>query len=296
MIMERERPENVVHALGIQLRVARKAANLTQAQLGEKLKVTEGLISKFETGDRVPRQEHFSAWMTGCEVRAPFLYALECLWWLARTQSGPTAAQMAPWFETEGQAHTLRFWMPILAPGLTQTEAYARDLFMAWPHSPEEAADLAARRIARQSLLDGRNGPDVTIVLWEPVLWHLVGSPEIMRDQMAHLAEVSDNPRVHLHVLPSKIGSNMGMSGPISLATTTTSEILLIEGFPEAVVTDEDARVRQASITFNHVRSDSLPRAESRAVIVKAAEIWDKISSGESPATAMELPTASASS
>lgn len=298
MIMEsvtRARPENIVHALGMQLRATRKAAGLTQALLAEHLNVTEGLISRFETGDRVPREEYFSAWMTECEVRAPFLHALECMWWLARTQSDPAATQMVPWFETEAQAHTLRYWMPILIPGLAQTEEYARALFTAWRHSPEVVEDLTARRIARQSILDGPDGPDVTIVLWEPVLHNLVGSAEIMRDQMAHLAEVCDNPRVHLHVLPSRLGANMGMSGPMSLATTTASEILLNEGFPEAVVTNEDKQVRKASITFNHVRSDSLPRAESRAVIVEATERWNKTCSGESPATVTVLPTESAS-
>jgi len=289
-----ERPENIVHALGMQLRAARQAAGATQAQLAERLSVTEGLISKFETGGRVPREEHFAAWMTVCGVRAPLLPALQCMWWLARTQPDTASAQMGPWFETESQAHTLRYWMPILLPGLVQVEGYARALFVAWRQDPEAIEDLTARRIARQSILDGREGPDVTIVLWEPVLQNLVGSPEVMRDQMAHLADLCDRPRVHLHILPSATGANMGMSGPISLATTPASEVLLNEGLPDPVVTAEAVQVRGASITFNNVRSDALPRAESRMVIVEAMEGWAKECSGESPVTARVLPTVTA--
>jgi hypothetical protein len=123
--------------------------------------------------------------------------------------------------------------------------------------------------------------------VWERALTTLIGSAEIMRDQIARLLELSERTNIHFHVLPSSIGANMGLGGRIDLAATATAELLLMEGFSETVVTADNAQVRRASATFNTVRSDALPRAESRAMLAKAMEAWNTTIHGGSPATAV---------
>lgn len=270
----RERPRSPSHGLGMQLRAARKAINATQADMAEKLHVSEGLISRFETGDRVPTDDLFAMWMTECEVRGPLLSALECIWWTARVKDDPVTARTVPWFEIEAQAHTLRHWGLSLIPGRAQTEDYARALFVAWRQPVGKIDALVAERTSRKEIMEAPDGPDVTIVLWQRLLDTVIGSPQIMRAQISRLIELSDNPRVHIHIFPTSLGANMGLGGSIDLATTTTREVLLIDGYPEPVLTSDPARVRAASGTFNSIRSDALNRIDSRNALMEAMEKW----------------------
>ena len=141
-----------------------------------------------------------------------------------------------------------------------------------------DAAKVAERlevRMARQAILERPDPPDITIVVWEPVLHHQIGAGETMREQIARLAELSDMPTVTIHVLPSAHGANPGLGGAIQLAATAdTPELLLSDTLVEDHLTNDPAQVRQASSTFNSVRADGLNRAGTRAILVEAMERW----------------------
>lgn len=273
--MPRERPESIANALGMMLKTVRMAADKTQTDMSQAVRVSEGALSRFETGKRVPREEIFSLWVTECEVRDPLLRAMEYLWWLARTQDDPGEAQLIPWYEMEAAAHTLRYWAPLQIPGWAQTEDYARALFSVWGYSQSRVDDLVASRLERQQMLMRPDPPDVTLVVWQRVLDTLIGSPAIMRDQIARLLELSERPGIHIQVLPSD-GANMGLGGAIHLATTSTTEVLLAEGLVEDRVVADPTRVREASTTFTSIRSDALRRSESRNAMTEAMERWSK--------------------
>ena len=141
----------------------------------------------------------------------------------------------------------LRYWAPMLVPGLVQIEAYARALYIAMGHDKDTVSELVEGRMARQAILHQPEPPDVTIVLWEPVLRNLIGSGQDMRDQLARLLELSERPQFHIHVLPSRLGANAGLGGAINLAATGEApELLLSDGLVEDVVTADPAFVRNA--------------------------------------------------
>lgn len=281
---------SVAAALGQQLKYARKAAQFpTQAALAASLKVDDTLIAKAESGSRAPTEPLYKAWMDECGIGGQLRSALDALWILARNADDPHSAQMVPWGDTEAQAHTLRYWAPLLIPGPAQTPDYARTLFVAWGHDKDRVEDWVAQRMEhRRLILDREDPPDITIIVWERVLTTLIGSEEIMRDQLRSLLEVSERPNVHFHVLPSSAGAHIGLGGQIHIATTDTEEILLMEAFSENVVTADNAQVRRASATFNTVRSDTLPRAGSRAALLEATEAWNTTIRGASPRTAAQ--------
>lgn len=163
----------------------------------------------------------------------------------------------------------------MIVPGLVQTPAYARELFAAMGHDEGKVSELVEVRMGRQVILDRSDPPDVTIALWEPVLHHLIGSHEVMRDQLARLVELSTRPRILIHILPDKLGANAGLGGAINLAATDdAAELLLSDGLVEDRLTNDPALVRKASTTFNGVRADSLPRSDSRDLITEAMETW----------------------
>jgi hypothetical protein len=266
---------SVSAALGEQLRLCRLAAGFTsQPALGAKIGTHETVIAKAETGERPPTEDVYGTWTDTCGVTGQLRSALDSLWRLARSKDGPVKVWVAPWFETEAKAHSLRYWSPVIVPGIVQTTDYARALFSAMGLDDEKISEFIEVRMGRQAILNRPDPPDVTMVLWEPVLRNLIGSPEVMRDQLARLLDLSRGPHVHIHVLPSGIGANAGLGGAINLAATDAFEHLLSDGLVEDVVTAEIGLVRRASSTFNDVRSDALPRVQSRAVMTEAMEAW----------------------
>lgn len=260
--------------LGEHLRQVRIDANFgNQAQLGTELSLERTAITKIETGDRLPSDINLNNWLDICGVTGRERALVKALCRLAHNKENPVEARTIPYYETEAEAHTLRYWAPLLIPGPVQTADYARAVFSAWRHSPERVEEFVKNRMDRQSVLS-EDGPSVTIVLWEPVLRNLIGSPEVMRGQIGRLIELFGHRRVNIHVLPSSVGENMGLGGGISLATTDTDEALIIGGFSEDFVTSEPARVRAAAATFDGVRADALNRAASLEVLTEALERW----------------------
>ena len=89
---------------------------------------------------------------------------------------------------------TLRYWAPVIVPGLVQTEAYARELFGAMGFDDVKVTEFLEVRMGRQAIIDRPDPPDITIVLWEPVLHHQIGSRAVMREQLARLVDMSRRP------------------------------------------------------------------------------------------------------
>jgi transcriptional regulator with XRE-family HTH domain len=262
--------------LGEHLKRARMASGYrSQDALASALGTDRSVVTKSETGERPPNVSVLTAWLDACEITGQFREVLEGLARFARIREGPVKQWVAPWFETEAKAHTLRYWAPVIVPGLVQTPAYARELFAAMGHDEGKVSELVDVRMGRQAILELPDPPDVTIALWEPVLHHLIGSPEVMRDQLARLVELSARPKILVHILPGKLGANAGLGGAINLAASDdAAELLLSDGLVEDRLTNDPALVRKASTTFNGVRADSLPRSDSRHVITEAIEAW----------------------
>ena len=163
----------------------------------------------------------------------------------------------------------------MIVPGLVQTEAYARELFTAMGLDDAKVSEFLEVRMGRQAIIDRPDPPDITIVLWEPVLHHQIGSNTVMRAQLARLLDKSQRHAVTIHVLPSSLGANSGLGGAINLAATDDApELLLSDGLVEDQLSQDPTVVRKARATFNNVRADALNRTGSRDILMEAMERW----------------------
>jgi transcriptional regulator with XRE-family HTH domain len=248
----------------------------TQGDLSDALGVDRTGITRTETGYRLPNAEVLGEWLTQCGVTGLARKAIEGIYRLARAWEEPGKARTAPWFEAEARSHALRYWAPVIVPGMFQTPAYTRALSAVMGYDEATISANVDARMARQAVLVQPAPPDVTVVLWEPVLHHLIGSPEVMREQLARLLALSRRPTIMIQILPGRIGANTGLGGAINLAATADApELLLSEALVEDAVTADPALVRRASSTFNSVRADALNRADSREAISEAMETWN---------------------
>src|SRR5262249_45829862 len=156
------------------------------------------------------------------------------------------------------------------------TSEYAYEVFRACGRSHEQAAADVEARIERQAVLDRMDPPVVVIVVWEPVLYHQVGTAEVMRGQLSWLLEASERPGVLVHVVPSALGANAGLGGPVSLASITGGpDVLLTSSLLEDVVTSDVTQARTAFNTFETVRGVSANVMETRRIISEAMRVWE---------------------
>ena len=264
--------------LGEQLRAIRaEAGYASQDDFSPAIRKDRSVIGKAETGESPPTESVLADWLDLCGVSGRLRVMLEGVTRIARIRENPGQAQAEPFYEAEARAHTVRYWAPIILPGIVQTPAYATELFKAMRFDPVKVAERLEVRMARQAILERPDPPDITIVVWEPVLHHQIGTSETMHEQIARLVELSDMPTVTIHVLPSAHGANPGLGGAIQLAATTDApELLLSDTLVEDHLTNDPVQVRQASSTFNSVRADAFNRAGSRDILVEAMERWSK--------------------
>jgi hypothetical protein len=265
------------HLLAELLRLARQMEpGRTQEVLSAQLGKERSTVSKAEQG-RLPSWEVLGDWLAECGVTGLAETALHGIWRLARNAEDPATAAVAPWYDTEARAFALKYWNPLAVPGLLETKDYAYAIYRGAGRSDEQATAAAKARMQRQAILDRDDAPTVVVVLWQHVLTHQIGSPKVMRDQLAKLLTVSERPGVVVQVLPATLGANMGLGGSLALASLNgEADVLLTGGLLEDTVTTDAAQVRSATTTFEVVRGDSASRAESRTMITEAITTWER--------------------
>jgi ribosomal protein L39E len=135
---------------------------------------------------------------------------------IARKSNGPIPGWFADWVEIEARATILRWWEPLLIPGLLQTEDYARAVLSTWRWDTADEVDAkVAIRLVRQSVLATA---DFRVLLDEPVLRRRIGAPEVMAMQLEHLLTMGARPNVTIQVIPGAAGAYAGLSGAFAVA------------------------------------------------------------------------------
>lgn len=179
------------------------------------------------------------------------------------------------WPEYENQAATLYEWSPLIITGMLQTERYARTLLGVHPGVTTEAvtARLANRMARQKRVLFRDEPPTAAYVIDHAALYRLVGSPEIMAEQMNHLLEVAALPNVTMQVLPA--AACPGTQGGFLIADRAAFAETVVGGY---VYTADDTVTTLARL-FDTLRAECYRASESAAIIRRAGELW----TGESP-------------
>ena len=262
---------------GVELRYHRERAGLSQTELAALVNVSHDVISKIETGDRPPAK--------GFPDRLDAVRELDTRGGLARLwvnlrkglRNKAIPGWFRPWAHVEAEATTLRWWEPLVIPGLFQTEDYARAILAAEPGAdPDVIDEHVTGRMERQAILDRADAPQIWSLVDEGVLHRRIGDDKIMRDQLEHLADLSARPKVGIQVVPSLAGAHAGLLGAFIVADLDGSpSMVYLETSAEGYDTDSPAVVAQAVLRFDTLRSEALPRAASRDLILKiAGERW----------------------
>ncbi|MFG1856208.1 DUF5753 domain-containing protein [Actinomadura geliboluensis] len=171
------------------------------------------------------------------------------------------AGHNTEWFkahaEMELRARELRIWELSWIPGLFQTEDYARALFES-ASSPDVEADLATR-MKRQEVLKREPGPIVRAFLDQGVLDQPVGSPDIMRAQLAVILEWSQHPNITIRVVPRSVGAHLGRDGSFKIMTVGNADITYTEACGGGRLVMDADEVRSFRLRFDRITDRALP-------------------------------------
>ena len=188
---------------------------------------------------------------------------------------GPYPRWFEDWVDAEGRAAVIRWWEPLLVPGLLQTPEYARALFRAWrtDDDEDEVEQLVAARLDRQRIFGRPKPPAFWAVLDEGVLRRRIGGAKVMADQLVHLADMGGRPSIKVHVIPAEAGAHMGLLGAFAIAgfAGDAPGIVYFESPDEGQTTRDPGTVAKVTLTFETLRSEALPRGASRDLILKVA-------------------------
>jgi transcriptional regulator with XRE-family HTH domain len=259
---------------GSELRYYREQAGLSQTELAALVNCSHDVISKIETGDRPPAKdfpERLDA-VPQLDTRG----ALSRLWKKLRKgfRNRAIPGWFRPWAEVEAEASTLRSYEPLLVAGLLQTEEYARAILTVRPGiSEDEVEAQVAARMERQAIVERADAPQFWYVLDEAVLHRCIGGKKVMHDQLGHLADLAELPKVSIQVVPASAGAHAGLLGAFVIADIEgAASMVYLETSAEGQVTDSPATVAHVTYRFDSLRSEALPRPASRDLIMKIAE------------------------
>ena len=260
------------------LRLARQHGPYkTQAELARAVQLERTGITRAEGGEHLPTLQVLGNILSQCEVGPVAEAVIRGVWRLARREGDddePVKLWFSGYLSVEQAATAIRTWHTTIIPGLLQTADYSAALFGAMGLPPEQVSEQVELRKQRQGILTRERPPDLTFVLWQPVLYHLIGSPDIMRGQLERLLNLPAN--VVVQVVPGDTGGNAGLGGPVTLADGPKGTVLLAEALIEDQVTQDGDLLIKAGATFNSVRADALPRTASRRLISEARDSWNE--------------------
>ena len=208
--------------LGARLRQHREAAGLKGAQVADRITRSTATLSRWESGDLLPRpaEVHYMLELYG--VRGPerdvLVHHAE-----EAQRSGVLEVDMsvavADHVWLEDRAWKVETFHNAAVPGLLQTADYAREILMAWdPAATAERIESAiGARAARQRRLTGEQPLQLVAILDEAVLRRPIGGRHMMRAQLANLVERAALANVAIRVLPFAAGAHASLSGPFEI-------------------------------------------------------------------------------
>lgn len=188
-------------------------------------------------------------------------------WW-AR-YSSVISRDYATYIGFESVARQITIWEPVRVPALLQTEDYARQVIRSGPHDMttpevEQRVEILMERQAQVK----RTDPGLWIIMDESSLRRIIGSRDLMRDQLRHILQlVEEWPRLGVQVLPFDVGTHPGTVGALTVFEFPADPDVL---FMETIAGDlkrESQRVVTCRATVHQLQEAAASHDESISMI-----------------------------
>ncbi|GAA3979978.1 helix-turn-helix domain-containing protein [Streptomyces sp. NBC_01352] len=268
--------------LGQELRRLRELKGMTAEEVAERLLVSQSKISRLENGRRSISQRDVRDLCGVYEVEDQRI--VESLMQMAKDsrQQGWWHAfgdiPYSVYIGLETDAESLRVYEPQIITGLLQTRAYAEAIIRGGsPETSDTEIDKRVQvRMRRQDRIAAEGEPlRLWVVLDEASLRRVVGSRPVMREQLEHLAEMSQRPHITVQVLPFEVGAHPGINGQYSIlefADAADSSVVYIEGVTSDLYLEKAHDVQKYTVMYEHLRAQALNVDQSTRLIEDVAK------------------------
>ncbi|MEU1861540.1 helix-turn-helix domain-containing protein [Streptomyces gardneri] len=273
-----ERPSEVdgtahlFRALGKIIKVLRKNAGLSQAELADIAHCSEDLVSSIERGVRIPQPDFLLRADPVLGAGGVLVAAVDDV----REALAKARVRHPDWFRSfakaEAEAVALHYYAVQAVPGILQTPAYAEAVFRyRRPLYDEETIEKRlADRLARQVIFDKWPGPTMSFVIEESVLRRPLGGWGAFKEQLHRLVDVTRLRTVHLQIMPTEREEHPGLEGAFTLLTPKgRREVAYTESYGHARLITDPEEVRMYTERYGIIRAQALTPHESLELLEK---------------------------
>lgn len=220
--------------LGVELRKLRERAGKTAREAAGLLSTDAARISNIEAGRLGISDERIRRLFTFYRCDDDALLTALCgiaaerrgtHWW--DDYRGVLTPGFLDIAELEHHATGLRCLQPMTAPGVLQTDDYARALFAGVipPLPPEEVDARVEHRMRRRTIFDREDPPHFEAIVHEAALRMRVGGRKVAREQLEHLLQASEQDAITLRVIPFRSDDFIEVTQTVMYATGTIPQL-----------------------------------------------------------------------
>ncbi|WP_424862820.1 helix-turn-helix domain-containing protein [Streptomyces sp. MMS24-I29] len=267
-------------AIGTRMRKLRKYADVSATEAAEHLRCHESKISRLECGEVPLKERDVLDLLKLCgadhieRAAAPQLVTLSNQpgWW--KQQYGSVVPE---WFDKliglqEG-ASVIWTYEVLLVPGLLQTPQYAFAVTKSG-FPLVDRVDIESRvdlRMDRQKILKRQDGPRLWALMDSGVLERLIGSREVMREQIEHLITLTGHPRITLQLVPKDF---VTVTGPVTLIRFPLElpDIVYLEKSLDADYLDRPKQTEHFRALLDPLSTIAHSPAQTRRMLAEALE------------------------
>ncbi|WP_119582559.1 helix-turn-helix domain-containing protein [Streptomyces europaeiscabiei] len=239
----------------------RKRADLTQEEFALRVRYSVPTVASIEQGRRFPP----AAFVDRAEE---ILDAFGILRAAARRLSRQPglASWFRQWARLEAEAISLHTYECRLIPGLLQTEAYARTLFVEQlpPLDDDQIEAQWVARAERQRLLRERPNTAFSFILEEHLFLRRTGGVEVTRGLIDHVLEIAALRNVEVQLMPLVREAHAGLAGPMQLLETPENRWFAYnEGQRGGLFVSDSKEISVLQMRYARMRSQALSLDDS---------------------------------
>jgi transcriptional regulator with XRE-family HTH domain len=282
-VPDRRPPSVRARQLAAELRRLRDAARLTGEEVAGQLGWSPSKVSRIETGQTSPGAGDLRRMLDIYEVTGTQRDRLERLaqssdqrgWWDAYTDT--LAPEYTALIALEAESESVRWYAPMMVPGLLQTERYAREvirsgLLIAPPGEVERRVQV---KMTRQRVLTRDDPLQMAVVIDEASILRTIGGPHVMREQLGHMTAMAGRPNITVQVLPLDAGAHPALNGEFTILTfpdLVAPDVVYLENMASDLYVESEAEVYRYGLAFDRLRELALSPEESAELITERAD------------------------
>jgi transcriptional regulator with XRE-family HTH domain len=175
----------------------------------------------------------------------------------------------------EADAASIGKYHATIVPGLLQTEDYARAIIESGAPAPssELIEQRIAVRLARQRLLSRDDPPKLHVIMDESALRRIIGRPSVMKAQLDHIVDQTDQPNVVVQVIPYDAGMYPALDSSFTILgfPASTPGVVYVEGLFGFIFVERPHEIERYQRVFKNLESVAANKHDSITIIKKAS-------------------------